>query len=155
MERIRQLPDGRYVEKGAKKLYFRNADGSTIEELQRNGERYVALGLRSDMDDRAVYHPHDPSMADDPYVLVWEGSTQKYLTRAESNVIKYGSATPTDEQIEAGGYLPPYAANKLPTAWPPTAPKSPELWVKDAPADNRMPSVFERVAAFFRRLFGR
>ncbi len=86
MTRIRLLPDGRYVERdGSGNLYLVTPHGgvSTVRPIERNSEVYIALGLCSDLDDRALYDPMDPSRANDPNVLVWDGLQGRYVILGE------------------------------------------------------------------------
>lgn len=152
MHRIRSLPDGRYVERdNSGVLYFRQPDGSLIQQLERGGEVYVMLGLRPQHDDHAMYNPADPTTINDPDVRVWIGALGRYGSRAESNLDKYGSETPSDEQIESGGNIDRPAGVAQPVALP--AAPAPQMTVAAGEATVARRTTWQRIVSWLRRRF--
>jgi len=131
MTEIRRLPDGRHiVALGEGRFSLRDKDGAVISEFTRGAPLYASYGLSEQVcvverrdaagkptvfqadgsvqvapRDGALMNPMDPSTAADPNVLVWIGDerVRAYGTRAQSDEIKYGTRTPSDEQLDAGG----------------------------------------------------
>jgi hypothetical protein len=168
MTRLRLLPDGRYVERdGSGHLYLvtKHAGGSTVRPIERNGEVYIALGLRSDLDDRALYDPMDPSRATDPNVLVWDGQQGRYVIRGEVSAPGYGPggvvigpyhepplrtpASPSDEQQAPVPILEPGRAAT--GVQPAPAPEVPRPTV---PISAVRPGLLQRIREWLRRVFG-
>jgi len=144
--------------------------------LHRNSEVYIALGLRSDLDDRALYNHMDPSTLMDPGVLVWDGSLQKYIPRSEATApgvdptgIGIGPhepslrvpSTPSEQQAPATTPQPhvAVAADKA-QAPAPEVPQSrsttpwPALpWPPPVPPKAERTGLLARIKAWLRRIF--
>lgn len=87
MKRVRQLPDGSYVEMDAKgRLLYCDRHDRLITEVIEGSDEYMRLGLRPHTDGthRTYVNEYDPSTYDDPYALVWNNHALRYMTREES-----------------------------------------------------------------------
>ena len=175
MTRIRQLEDGRYVERDNSGVLYFVTPGGGAKILARNSETYIALGLRSDLDDRALFNTLDASTFRDPNVLVWDGATQRYVTRAEASApgtdptgtvigpyeppprINPGAGeVPAPSQQQAPGTLPPtnpvvaVATGVTPAPAPAYVPVPGPIPV---PARAERPGLVARIKAWLRRVF--
>jgi hypothetical protein len=172
MTRLRTLPDGRFVERdNSGNLFIVLPNGGGVKVLQRNSEVYAALGLRSDLDDRALYNHMDPSTLMDPGVLVWDGSLQKYIPRSEA----MASSDPTG--IGIGPHEPPLrvpstpSEQQAPATTPPTSlaavadkqqapapevprPTAPLPELRNVPISAVRPGLLQRIREWLRRVFG-
>ena len=172
MTRLRTLPDGRFVERdNSGNLFLVLPNGGGVKVLQRNSEVYIALGLRSDLDDRALYNHLDPSTLMDPGVLVWDGATQKYIPRGEATA----SSDPTG--IGIGPHEPSLrvpavpSEQQAPATTPPTSvaavadkaqapapevprPTAPLPLPPPVPPKVERTGLLARIKAWLRRVFG-
>jgi hypothetical protein len=171
MTRLRTLPDGRFVERdNSGNLFLVLPNGGGVKVLQRNSEVYIALGLRSDLDDRALYNHLDPSTLMDPGVLVWDGATQRYIPRSEATA----SSDPTG--IGIGPHEPSLrvpstpSEQQAPATTPPTSvaavaekQQAPAPEVPRRPSTTPLPELLPpkaertgllaRIKAWLRRIF--
>jgi hypothetical protein len=167
MTRIRLLPDGRYVERdGSGNLYLVTPHGgvSTVRPIERNSEVYIALGLCSDLDDRALYDPMDPSRANDPNVLVWDGLQGRYVILGEVSAPGDGPGgvvigpyhepplrTPANPSDEQQAPVPIPKGQAATGVQPAPAPEVPRPTV---PISAVRPGLLQRIREWLRRVFG-
>jgi hypothetical protein len=173
---IRQLPDGRHVERDNSGVLYLVTPGVSTKELVRNSQTYIALGLRSDLDDRALYNAFDTSTINDPHVLVWDGATQRYVTRAETSApgtdptgTVIGPYEPPPRINPGAGEVPAPNPQQAPGTLPPTNPVvAVATGVASAPAPSYVPvpgplpvppkaertGLLARIKAWLRRVFG-